>query len=371
MKKFLIVLIAMLLPVMAFAQVVTVKGVGTSAYNGWLGSGDKENAFVSAQVSAVERYFAENGEAESQNFEDIEETVRANLDKFILGTTVINEQEQSDLNRYTVVVRVDLNVAKLRNVLRRSSHVAKVNIAEKSQLVYVFVGREANSVRSYDARVVKRREVSGANTEKHTKAVRGREGESIGSSAIATSAVKSTTHDTSFRDSYRVEKGGSTTRKADRTEYRLLPLTNAKTSITSVFSQSGFIVADPEFVLGDNELNAVNRDFSTGNDLAPSTMRNVVASLRKSNIPLFILATLDVGVPYEDDATGMQRVAVTVTARVLDLRSNFPREVASVPAVQFSGVAPDNASAMTQALKNASISAAREIVSRMNVAGVH
>lgn len=371
MKKILIIVFALLLPVFACAQVVTVKGVGTVAYNGWLSSGDKENAFVSAQVAAVERYFAENGEAQSQNFEDVEQTVRDNLDKFILGTTVINEQEQPGMNRYTVVVRVDLNVAKLRNTLRRSSSVNTVNVAEKSQLVYVFVGREADSVRSYDARVVKRREVSGSNTEKHTKAVRGREGEAIGGSSISTSAVRNTTHATSFNDSYRVEKGGSTTRRADKTEYRLLPLTNARTSITSVFSQSGFIVADPEFVLGDSELNSVNRDFSTGNDLAPSTMRNVVASLRKSGIPLLILATLDVGVPYQDDATGMQRIAVTVTARVLDLKGNFPREVASVPAVQFSGVAPDNASATTQALKNASVSAAREIVSRMNVAGVH
>ena len=356
MKKILLLVLALLFPLFAYSQVVTVKGVGTTTYSSWLTASDKQKAYESAQVSAVERYFAENGEAESQNFEEIEGKVRANLDKFILGTTVINEQ--------------DLNVAKLRNTLRRASSVNKADVAAKSQLVYVFVGREADTVRSYDARVVKRAEMSGKSRESNTKATRGKEGESIRSNSISTSATRTDTHNTSSNSSVRMETGGSTTRRADKTTYRLLPLSNTKTAITSVFSQGGFIVADPEFVLGDRELNAVNKDFSSGNDLAPSTMRSVVASLRKSSIPLLILATLDVGIPYQDDATGMQRVAVTVTGRGLDLKNGLPREVASVPAIQYFGVGPDNATAMTKGLKEASVSAAREIVSRLNVSGV-
>ena len=370
MRKYLLILTTLLFPLFVCAQVVTVKGVGTTTYSSWLTANDKQKAYESAQVSAVERYFAENGEAESQNFEDIEEKVRANLDKFILGTTVINEQDQSGMNKYTVAVRVELNVAKLRNTLRKSSNVHKATVAEKSQLVYVFVGREADSVRSYDARVVKRAEASGKSRESDTKSTSGHEGEVITGSSISTSATRTDTQNVTFNSSVRTETGGSVTRKADKTTYRILPLSNAKTAITSVFSQSGFIVADPEFVLDDREIRAVNKDFSSGSDLAPSTMKSVVASLRKSNIPLLVLATLDVGVPYQDDATGMQRVAVTVTGRVLDLKSGLPREVASVPAVQYFGVGPDNATAQTKGLKEASVSAAREIVSRLNVAGV-
>ena len=368
MRKYLLMGMTLLFPLFVCAQVVTVKGVGTTTYSTWLTASDKQKAYESAQVSAVERYFAENGEAESQNFEDIEEKVRANLDKFILGTTVINEQDQSGMNKYTVAVRVELNVAKLRNTLRKSSNVHKATVAEKSQLVYVFVGREADSVRSYDARVVKRAQASGKSRESDTKSTSGHEGETITGNSISTSATRTDTRNVTFNSSVRTETGGSVTRKADKTTYRILPLSNAKTAITSVFSQSGFIVADPEFVLDDREIRAVNKDFSSGSDLAPSTMRSVVASLRKSNIPLLVLATLDVGVPYQDDATGMQRVAVT--GRVLDLKSGLPREVASVPAVQYFGVGPDNATAQTKGLKDASVAAAREIVSRLNVAGV-
>jgi hypothetical protein len=372
MKRFFVIAWLLMLSLTASAQVVQVKGVGTASYAGsmWLSSSTKEKAYQKAQLAAVERYFAENGESESENFEAIQDKIEANLDKFILGTTILNEQDQSNVKKYTVAVRVELNVAKLRNTLRGASPTAKAASGEKSQLVYLFMGREASSVKSYDARVVKRAELSEDRQLSVDQSVRGREGESFSRGQVKTSADVRASQNSSAKVSRQIETGGSVTRKADETNYRLLPLTNVKTAITSVFSQGGFNVADPEFVLGDAELKSVSKDFSAGDDLAPSTLRSVVASLRKSQVPLLVLATLDVGVPSEDPATGMQRVAVAVTSRVLDISGNLPREVASVPAIQYFGIGPDNAVARTKALKDASTSAAREIVSRLNSSGV-
>ena len=372
MKKLVILLVGLIFSVTCFAQVVASKGVGTASYGWSLSSGDKEKAYRAAQVSAVERYFAEAGEAEAENFEAIQPKVEENLDKFLLSTTIINEQNQESAKKYSVSVRVEINVAKLRNALRGSSATAKATAsgAEKSQLVYVFIGREAASVRSYDARVVQRVEVSDDRSVEHSASVKGNEGEKISGGNVGTSASRSGKANANFKRSVSVEKGGSTTRKADETSYRLLQMNNYKTSITSVFSQGGFNVADPEFVLEDRELKAVNQDFSAGNDLSPSTIRSVVGSLRKNQIPYLVLATLDVGAPLEDPATGMQRVAVSVTARVLDISGNLPREVASVPAVQYAGLGVDNASAQGKALKDAAIAAAREVISRLNAAGI-
>jgi len=92
--------------------------------------------------------------------------------------------------------------------------------------------------------------------------------------------------------------------------------------------------------------------------------------MKKSQVPVLILATLDVGASSQDPATGMQRVAVTVTGRVLDLAGSIPNEIASVPPQQFFGVGPDNSVAAEKGLKEASLSAAREVVSRLNAAGI-
>ncbi|MEF8759246.1 MAG: hypothetical protein V5B36_05835 [Candidatus Accumulibacter sp. UW25] len=339
MKRILLLLVFFLLwPFAAQAQVVPVKGTGTVSYSGSLSPEIKDKAYVKAKVAAVERYFAENGEAESQNFEAIQDKIEANLDKFILSDYVISEQDQPSLRKYSVVVKVDLNVAKLRNALRASSTAAQPSKSTKSQLVYVFVGRETTNVRSFEDKVFKRVDVTDT----------GKKG----------------------GGSQQTETGGSTTRKADAITYRLLPMANYTSSITSAFSQGGYIGIDPAFCIVDKDFKAMNKDFSSGNDIAPGTMRSVAESLRKANVPFLVLATLDVGAPAQDGATGMQRVAVTVTGRVLDVSNSFPHEVASVPAVQFSGIGPDNQSAITKALTNASTAAAREVVSRLNAAGV-
>ena len=372
-KRILIAATGLLLSFSAMAQVVTVKGVGTVSYSNAkeVTPQDKDKAYQAAQVAAVERYFAENGEAEAANFEAVQDKIQANLEKFILSATVLNEQDQPGVKKYSVALKVELNVAKLRNTLKGSSAVSKATSAEKSQLVYLFMGREVSSVRSFDERVVKRVEVTGKDNTKVSNTQSGTEGESIKSNSISTTATTRNSQSTTIDQSAKVETGGSTTRKADDVSYRLLPMTNTKTSITSVFSQAGFNVADPEFVLGDKDIKAVNQDFTTGSDLAPSTIRDVVLSMRKSQVPLLVLATLDLGAPAVDDATGMPRVAVNVTARVLDISGNLPREVASVPAVQYFGVGPDNASAAGKALKDASVAAAREIVARLNESQVH
>ena len=355
------------------AQVVTVKGVGTISYSNAaeFTPQDKDRAYQAAQVAAVERYFAENGEAEAANFESVQEKVQANLEKFILSSTVLNEQDQPGVKKYSVALKVELNVAKLRNTLKGSSAVSKSSSAEKSQLVYLFMGREVSSVRSFDERVVKRVEVTGKDNSKVSSTKSGSEGESIKADSVSTTATKRNSKTATIDQSMKVETGGSVTRKADDVAYRLLPMTNTKTSITSVFSQAGFNVADPEFVLGDKDIKAVNSDFTTGSDLAPTTIRDVVLSMRKAQVPLLVLATLDLGAPAVDGSSGMPRVAVNVTARVLDISGNLPREVASVPAVQYFGVGPDNASAAGKALKDASVAAAREIVARLNERQVH
>lgn len=367
--RFLLAAVALLLPFFVHAQVVQVKGTGTVSYTE-LSPAIKERAYLAAQMSAVERYFAENGESETENFEANQDKIQANLDKFILSTVVLNEQDQPGVRKYSVAVRVELNVAKLRNTLRGAAAVAKAGATEKSQLVYVFAARETASVREFDARVVKRVEATGGSVATTTKATKGSEGEAITDTSISTTASKQTTQNSVSSSSARVETGGSVTRRADETTYRMLPLGNIKTSITSVFSQGGFKVADPEFVFGDQQMKSVASDFSKGNDLAPSTLRGVVGSLRKAGVPILVLATLDVGAPAQDDATGMQRVAVSVSARVLDLSDALPREIASVPAVQYFGIGPDNATAMNKGLKDASLAAAREVVSRLNAAGI-
>ncbi|MBZ5782179.1 hypothetical protein, partial [Klebsiella aerogenes] len=88
-----------------------------------------------------------------------------------------------------------------------------------------------------------------------------------------TKTSKETEQNSSGKTSVQLESGGSATRKADETSYRMISLANVKTSITSVFSQGGFNVADPEFVLSGMQLEALTNEFSKGNDVSASTLQ--------------------------------------------------------------------------------------------------
>lgn len=353
------------------AQVVNAKGVATVSYNKKITPAEKEAAYKAAQVASIERYFAENGEAEAENFDAIKGKVEANLDKFILSTTVLNEQDQPSLSKYSMAVRTEINVAKLRNALRAGSEVAKAPPNSKSAMVYVFVARETAAVKSFDARVVQREDVDLKASADYDVSESASERESVRGGRVAVSSSSKGKGRVNASSSLTTTTGGSSTQKTDEVTYRVLSMANHKTAVTSVFSQSGYNVADPDFVLSDADMRSVKQDYSRGDDLAPGTMRGIVQSLRKVNVPMVVLATFDLGAPAADPATGLQRVAVTVTGRVLDLQGALPREIASVPAVQYVALGSDNAMAGTKAMKDAALAATREIVSRLNVLGVH
>ena len=172
---------------------------------------------------------------------------------------------------------------------------------------------------------------------------------------------------TNIRGNTRVEYGGHTTRRGDKVTYRMMPMDTYNTNITSVFTNAGYKVRDPAMVMDDDVMAALKKDFSSGNEVKPSTKRALVRKLSVSGVPYIVLATLDVGAPYRDPDTGMQRVDATVTAQVMDKNGD---EVASTEAQHFFGLGNYNDETQTEALKKASMAAAQNVVYSMNNAGL-
>jgi len=361
MKKLIMLLFASLLLISSAsnAQTVTVKGLGTVKYSGYLGSGDKDKAYLKAQESALENYFSERGQADYEAFDANRDKIMGDIDSFSTGTVVLNEQDQSSMNRYSVSVRVSINETKLNVLMRKSSAVAKAPPGSKSKIVFIFVGREAASIRSFDARVVKRAEVNTTGS----KSTSGTEGESITDSRISTNSSRTDNASAAIR----TETGGSTTRKSDDTSYRTFPLSDQRSNITSVFSQAGYKVIDSDMALSDKDIKAITKDFSTGSDLSQSTIRGIYQSLKAGGVPVFVLATLTLGAPTLDSSSGMARAGVRIAARALDVSDGS--EIASVPSVNQFGLGQTNDEARDKALKDGAMASAKEVVSRLNAIG--
>ena len=368
MKKllFLTMISGLFLCSFVSAQTVQERGIGNVRYscppNSMVNDvcapspNNMDDALEKAKMNAIGRYFASQGAAADALYERNEDEILDMMDRFILNETILNEQDR--LGRYEVTVRVELNQGRLQNYIKEQTSAGGDGKSQKSEIVYLFMGREVGSVTQRGpittSKTVAQVE---AKSKGKTTETRGKTNASVEMGGYAGEMSQTTT-------------GSKVELTRDQVAYRLLPMSNYDSAITSVFSQAGFSVVDSRFVLSKEDVNSVNNDYENGDDIKTETYASVANTLQGEGIPYLALATLDVDPPTIDSATGMNRVVVRAAVRVLDISSRFPREVASVPAYQIIGLGATDSEAQNKALSDSSQRAAREVVQRLNVLDV-
>lgn len=360
------------------AQVQQARGKASITYQGKAATPDeKARAQMSAQLKAVEFYYAEAGQSESENFDAVRDRILANPDRYILDSTILAEEDSPDRRQYTVAVRVSLNVANLRNLVKQNSAVVVGGPANRSPLAFMMVSRQVETSRSFDDRVYKRVDSEGRVAETANLSSKETEGESIRKGQVTVNASKAMQASATSRSSASVETGGSTTRRATESTWRLIPSANLAQVFTSNFARAGFKVSEAAMVEpytgGQFKVAAVEADYSSGKDLSASTLNAMVAGMRVARISYIALGTLDVGLAEKSPSTGLFRIAVTVNAKILDIGQTAPGApdtVASVGPVQYAGEGPTEDEARNNALRLAANNAARELTSQVTNVGV-
>jgi hypothetical protein len=297
----------------------------------------RAQAIQTAELKAIETYYAKAGGSESANFDSIKDKVTSRLDQYVLAVSIIEEQDHKDVHEYTVSLRAKLNVSELDNAIKAASE--KLPLSAKSRMTFLVVARQASTQTDFDLSTVKQEEKVNTNGSRSMKS------------------------------------SGGSTRQAPVTSWRIYPSSNMDQALTEVFTEGGFRVTEAgdveQYSGGKLHVAAVQDDYKSGMDLQTQTLRDVEAGLRNARIPYLTLGTLDIGFANPDSATGLLRVSVTVNSKVLDLRGAIPDIVATVGPVQYAGLGPTESEAQTNALKLAAHNAAKKLVSQLNNAGVH
>lgn len=385
--KFFIAALMAAIALQAGAQVQQARGQATVNYKDAVGtfdrrevpSGAKQKARQDAELKAVESYYAEAGQSESANFNAIRDKILQDPGRYILDSIVTSETDNTKDFQYSVVVRISLNVANLRNAVKANSAVGQAADAEKSALSFVFVSRQVDSTKRFDDRVFKRQDGSTnyASTQQDSKDVseRSTEGESIKRSQISTNgaASRTVTQGVSVTEkaSVTTETGGSSVSRANESTWRVMPSANLNQVFVAQFSQAGYDVIEAAMVDSSRfKVADIENDYKSGNDLQPQTMRSVTMAMKDAQIPYIALGTLDVGLAAKDPQTGLMRVSVTVNAKVWDVTKPIPRTRVAVGPVSYTGVGPTDDEARGSALRLAATSAAQELSSRMTTMGL-
>jgi hypothetical protein len=358
----------------ASAQSASAKGTATVTYSVRLSAKVKQDALQKAKVNALDRYFAASEPAKAKNLAAIREQLIAAIDSYILGVTVLAEELDEKGRIYTLTVRADIDGTKLDNALQSSAAVARPGGSEKSLVTFLFVARQQKSVQSFDERVTQGAEarVTGnvsANGRRQTS-----ESERITGSSVGTADTIDVSGSTKVTANTTITTGGSNIKRADVIEWDVSRTSDINSVVTGTFTNAGFEVVEAEYLEqesnGKLSIDSVRKDYSSGDDLAAATLRDVVSGVRSVNIPYVALGTLDVGVKDSDPATGLTRVYVTVSGKVLDVTGRFPKTVSAVGPVQFAGLGPNETVARTNALKEAAQNAAQQLMNELNAKGV-
>lgn len=380
---------------LAHADIVVSRGSGTAPFTGksFFGKAemlpaDEQAAIQQAEINAIDMYFAKQSDAATGNYERVKPTIAANLGTYVLNYVVLNEQKTD--SSVSVVIKANLNGSLLNNAIKSSSATSQVAPNDRSNLLAIFVARQIDSIKTFDAHVYKRQDqdlsVAGQATASakgsETTSHNGSQGQSIGANRLSVNDSKTTASDaqgqvqaTSHLHSTAVtETGGSTVQRSSQTAWRLYPSADLNSAVTAVLTQQGYEVVDEAFAESQSNgmlsIKAIDADYATGQDLQPTTLAHMEIGAKNLGIRYLVLGTMDMGQTGTDPNNGNVRVGVTVNAKVYDLTGRFPRQAVVVGPEQFFGESSTEQAAQVQALKNAGQAAAKELASQMQQIGL-
>jgi hypothetical protein len=347
----------------AHAQFVKVKGKGEIEYKGTFkqGSVEERSAITEAKKNAMTRFAADFDSARLELYKTIESEVLANIDQYVTDYTQLDQQLDKGARRYTVIIEALINPTLIENAIQKtmSANAPAANLSATaktgaSYMTFVFVARELASRKDFDAKrtTVQIKENSEAGAQKNKVA---EDGQSAETSLDKSSVVKNTT-------------GGNTETKAEDLAYRVTTVTEVDNAVNSVLTKARYEVVDA--VDAGLDVGSFKNDFSGGSDISPETRKAAVKNCKDKEIRYIAIANMDVGLPEKDEATGLTRVYVTVTAKVSDLAPRFTKTVASIAGKPYAGLGSNPQVAKQNALNEAAVRSASELVDQLRMKGV-
>lgn len=339
---------------------VSTKGMAEITYDSWGSPDDKDinEAKRLAINSAISIWASKQGASFLKNYESVRQEIENKPKDYVLGTSLIDEEINKDKKTYRIVLKVILDDTRIKNLVSSSSDVAQTSEDDLSYMTFVFVSRRQGTVQKFDDKVYKRTDVENSSD--------GEEFEDASASGLEFSSTSSTTS--------KETSGGSTTQRSDKIEYQVSSSNEISIAMTEVFSSNGFEVVEAEYLEEETggllSIDAFKGDFSYGDDISGKTKRNAAKGAKMLDIPYMAIGTLDIGMKDKDPSSGLTRIFVTVTGKLISVKKRFPKTIASVGPVQFAGIGPNQSVAERNALKLASKNAATELVNQMNAKGV-
>lgn len=320
---------------------------------------DRDAAIAGAKLNAWRGYAGKFNGARTRLLTANQAQAEAKIDQFLSNVSVVDEAYDRKTGALQLAVRAVVNETQVDEFFRQLGAGGKKGGGEL--MAFVFLARQQDSVRAFDARRTDVSQVSVSTTagENSVEASAGNT-EALGEQASITKTNKRVT-------------GGSTERKSDKITYRVSSSENIDAAMSDALTTGGYEIAayaDIEAECGGETLERIRDEYVAADELTTATRKKMLDGARTCEVRYMATGTLDIGVADTDPVTGNRRVFVSVRGQVLDLQQKLPRRVASVGPVQYSGLGADESVAMRNALNNAAKASAHALIDQLNAKGI-
>jgi len=303
-------------------------------------TGQKKQALENARKKALDKYIAGLDSQRVRILNNVIGQLYRKLDTYVPEILALDDGNW-DNGYWSIGVEASINEAQIEEIVNAYSQSA-IKKQGEFYLSFVFVAREADSVRKFDGKKTER------TAESETVNVASEDG-------LSGDGVRVTEKIT----------GGSVEKKADKISYQSYIPEDIGIKVTEVFNKAEFSVVEP-FEAGIDS-KSFTSDFVNSDEISDATKKAAVEAAKKADLNYLAVATLDVGEQLVDQATGLQKVYVRVNGYVWDLQGKFIRKICSVGPAQYSGLGEDPKVAKTNALINAASSAAKDLVDQLRL----
>lgn len=344
---------------LAIAGQVSVIGTFTSTAQGGVFSSepsrqDRDAALAGAKLNAWRSYTSRFTQARTRLLAAHQQQAEAKLDQFLSNVTVLDEAFDKKTGTLKLAVRAVVNDTQVDEFFSQLGGASK---SGGDLMAFVFLARQQDSVRSFDAKRTEVDQISVSTT--------------AGESAIDSSegASEASGEQASVTKTNKRVSGGSTERKSDRIAYRVSSSENIDAAMSDAMTTGGYEIASYADIVaecGGETLETIRNEYVASDELTVPTRKKLLDGARACEVRYMATGTLDIGVADTDPVSGNRRVFVSVRGQVLDLQNKLPRRVASVGPIQYSGLGADETVAMRNALNNAAKASAHALIDQLN-----
>ena len=362
MKKFMIFFLVSVVSVFTFTvqaqDLISVTAVGSHKYSIFNKTEARDAALLAARQSAFSKYTANLPSAKQALVQEYYDQIVGNLDQFVPGAVIQQEQQDKNTKQYTVAIVAQVNPGALDAFLNRQAEMAS-GFAPPSDFGAMFIARVETSRKSFDERRATVRETENAASIAETNADDGVQSiSSVNESSVA------------------IERsGGSTEVKRDQVNYE--PSIEISEEVAFAVEEqlvnAGFepMAIDQLYDYGVPFLDEITDQMRSSGRMPSRIQRQYQEAAIQAGWTYFGTGVIDIGTPQNDSARGTVRVPATVSFRVWSLADGRAKTVASVSPQVVYGQDRGNASvAETNAYNEAVKYALETVVAQLQQKGL-